>query len=190
MTGAVAIDLDGALGDTRPLWTRLARSASARSSASTPRTLPADRGEAAAELDRRGGGNWRRLLERFARGPGRRVPTPRRRRSAALRVARGCRPRDRGVHRRPRAAGAGRPRAARSARAVVARSRPAPARSTGCSAGSAPTPRGRRAHARWSCVEQAVLRRIAAVESQRTSATASSTRCSSDSTASPRSSSA
>lgn len=28
--------------------------------------LPVDRGEAAAELDRRGAGNWRILLERFA----------------------------------------------------------------------------------------------------------------------------
>jgi phosphoglycolate phosphatase-like HAD superfamily hydrolase len=60
---AVAIDLDGALGDTRPLWHDWLRSAEGVLGISK---LPEDRGEAAAELDARGAGNWRVLLERFA----------------------------------------------------------------------------------------------------------------------------
>jgi len=62
---AVAIDLDGALGDTRPLWDEWISSAAALLGVD-PVELPADRGEAAAELDRRGAGNWRTLLERFS----------------------------------------------------------------------------------------------------------------------------
>jgi len=62
---AVAIDLDGALGDTRPLWSAWLTSAAPLLGVD-PDTLPADRGEAAAELDRRGTGNWRTLLERFS----------------------------------------------------------------------------------------------------------------------------
>ena len=62
---AVAIDLDGALGDTRPLWDEWLSSMGALLGVD-PVELPADRGEAAAELDRRGAGNWRTLLERFA----------------------------------------------------------------------------------------------------------------------------
>jgi phosphoglycolate phosphatase-like HAD superfamily hydrolase len=60
----VAVDLDGALGDTRPLWNDWLASVSEilRLDASA---LPSDRGEAAVELDRRGAGNWRTLLERF-----------------------------------------------------------------------------------------------------------------------------
>ena len=65
MTGAVAIDLDSALGDTRPLWNDWLASASELFGVYA-NALPADRGEAAAELDDRGGGNWRVLLERFA----------------------------------------------------------------------------------------------------------------------------
>lgn len=61
----VAIDLDGVLGDTRPLWEDWLASAGDLVGV-TPDGLPADRGEAAAELDRRGAGNWRALLERFA----------------------------------------------------------------------------------------------------------------------------
>ena len=64
-TRAVAIDLDGALGDTRPLWNAWLSSAGALLGVD-PVELPADRGEAAAELDRRGAGNWRTLLERFS----------------------------------------------------------------------------------------------------------------------------
>ena len=61
----VAIDLDAALGDTRPLWSDWLTSAQVVLGIDT-RALPADRGEAAAELDRRGAGNWRILLERFS----------------------------------------------------------------------------------------------------------------------------
>jgi len=65
VTGAVAIDLDSALGDTRPLWNDWLASASELFGVDAS-ALPAHRGEAAAELDERGGGNWRVLLERFA----------------------------------------------------------------------------------------------------------------------------
>lgn len=65
MTEAVAIDLDRALGDTRPLWNDWLASASGFLGAEAT-DLPCDRGAAAAELDERGGGNWRVLLERFA----------------------------------------------------------------------------------------------------------------------------
>jgi phosphoglycolate phosphatase-like HAD superfamily hydrolase len=61
---AVAIDLDGALGDTRPLWNDWLAAAEAVLGVASG-ALPDDRGEAAAELDRRGAGNWRTLLERF-----------------------------------------------------------------------------------------------------------------------------
>jgi phosphoglycolate phosphatase-like HAD superfamily hydrolase len=62
---AVAIDLDGALGDTRPLWDAWLASASGILGVGAAE-LPADRAAAAAELDRRGAGNWRALLERFS----------------------------------------------------------------------------------------------------------------------------
>ncbi len=65
MTLAVAIDLDGALGDTRRLWNEWLASATDLLGVEAS-ALPLDRGEAAAELDERGGGNWRVLLERFA----------------------------------------------------------------------------------------------------------------------------
>jgi phosphoglycolate phosphatase-like HAD superfamily hydrolase len=60
---AVAIDLD-ALGDTRPLWNDWLTSTGTVLGID-PDDLPADRGEAAAELDRLGAGNWRALLERY-----------------------------------------------------------------------------------------------------------------------------
>jgi phosphoglycolate phosphatase-like HAD superfamily hydrolase len=60
---AVAIDLD-ALGDTRALWSDWLTSARPVLEL-TGAALPEDRGDAAAELDRRGAGNWRALLERF-----------------------------------------------------------------------------------------------------------------------------
>jgi phosphoglycolate phosphatase-like HAD superfamily hydrolase len=62
---AVAIDLDGALANTRPLWDAWLSSA-AEVLEVAPSSLPADRGDAAAELDRAGAGNWRTLLERFS----------------------------------------------------------------------------------------------------------------------------
>jgi hypothetical protein len=61
----VAVDLDGALGDTRALWRDWLSSAGGVLGVDAD-ALPADRGEAAAELDRRGAGNWRTLLERFS----------------------------------------------------------------------------------------------------------------------------
>jgi phosphoglycolate phosphatase-like HAD superfamily hydrolase len=68
----LAIDLDGALGDTRPLWSDFLADASRRFAAIAPLdpdALPEDRAAAAAELDRwaaQGIGDWRGALERFA----------------------------------------------------------------------------------------------------------------------------
>lgn len=61
---AVAIDLDGALGDTRPIWEAWLEAAAGILGVE-PSALPADRGAAADELDRLGAGNWRTLLARF-----------------------------------------------------------------------------------------------------------------------------
>jgi phosphoglycolate phosphatase-like HAD superfamily hydrolase len=72
MSRAVAVDLDGALGDTRRLWDDFLADAARRFASIAPLdpgTLPADRGAAAAELDRwaaRGVGDWRSALVRFA----------------------------------------------------------------------------------------------------------------------------
>lgn len=65
MATPVALDLDGALCDTRPLWNDWL-SAALGTLGIDGAELPMDRGAAAAELDRRGGGNWRDLLERFS----------------------------------------------------------------------------------------------------------------------------
>lgn len=62
---ALAIDLDGVLGDTRRLWDDWLAEAG-RVLGVDPATVPADRGEAAALLDAAGAGNWRTLLTRFA----------------------------------------------------------------------------------------------------------------------------
>ena len=61
---ALLIDLDGVLGDTRPLWNDWLE-ASAKVLGIDPAALPADRGSAAADLDAAGAGNWRTLLERY-----------------------------------------------------------------------------------------------------------------------------
>ena len=72
MIRAVAIDLDGALGDTRPLWEEFVADAARRfSSIATldAEALPADRGAAAEVLDQwaaGGVGDWRGALARFA----------------------------------------------------------------------------------------------------------------------------
>ncbi len=58
----LALDLDGVLGDTQPLWEAWVADAGPRLGLDE---LPQDRGEAAAILDREAG-NWRTLLERFA----------------------------------------------------------------------------------------------------------------------------
>lgn len=69
---AVAIDLDGALGDTRPLWHDFLREAARRFGSIAPLdpdALPDDRAAAAEQLDRwaaSGIGDWRAALERFA----------------------------------------------------------------------------------------------------------------------------
>ena len=69
---AVAFELDGVLGDTRPLWRDWLEDAARRFHSIAPldpEALPADRGEAAAELDRwaeAGVGDWRAALARFA----------------------------------------------------------------------------------------------------------------------------
>jgi phosphoglycolate phosphatase-like HAD superfamily hydrolase len=71
VTRAVAVDLDGALGDTRPLWDAFLADASRRFAAIAEldaASLPYDRGEAAAELDlwaEHGIGDWRAALTRF-----------------------------------------------------------------------------------------------------------------------------
>jgi phosphoglycolate phosphatase-like HAD superfamily hydrolase len=64
-TAALAIDLDAVLGDTRPLWRAWLASA-APVLGVDPDALPDDRASAAEELDGRGAGNWRTLLERFS----------------------------------------------------------------------------------------------------------------------------
>jgi phosphoglycolate phosphatase-like HAD superfamily hydrolase len=72
VTKAVAIDLDGALGDTGPLWNEFLADASRRFASIAPldpASLPADRGAAAEELDAwaaAGVGDWQAALERFA----------------------------------------------------------------------------------------------------------------------------
>jgi phosphoglycolate phosphatase-like HAD superfamily hydrolase len=72
MTRAVAIDLDGALGDTRPLWRDFLADAARRFASIAeldPASLPDDRAAATEELDRwaeRGVGDWRAALARFA----------------------------------------------------------------------------------------------------------------------------
>ena len=69
---AVAIDLDGVLGDTRPLWAAWLEDAARRFRSIAPldvAALPADRAAAAEELDRwaeAGVGDWRAALARFA----------------------------------------------------------------------------------------------------------------------------
>ena len=72
MTPAIAIDLDGALGDTHSLWRAFLEDAARRFRTIAPLdvdSLPDDRGLAAGELDRwaaAGVGDWRQALERFA----------------------------------------------------------------------------------------------------------------------------
>jgi phosphoglycolate phosphatase-like HAD superfamily hydrolase len=64
----LAIDLDGVLADTRPLWRDWLEDAARRSRVELD--LPEDRSRAAALLDEQLG-DWRPLLDRFAadRGP-------------------------------------------------------------------------------------------------------------------------
>jgi len=68
----LALDIDGVLADTQPLWREWLDDASRRFraiAALDPAELPADRGSAAERLDRwaeAGIGDWRAALERFA----------------------------------------------------------------------------------------------------------------------------
>jgi phosphoglycolate phosphatase-like HAD superfamily hydrolase len=80
---AIAIDLDGAIGDTRGLWSDWLADA-ARVLPLDVAELPHDRGDAADALDERGG-NWRALLERFAEERAPVYLRPRADASAALR---------------------------------------------------------------------------------------------------------
>jgi len=72
LTQSVAIDLDGALGDTTLLWRAFLEDAARRFRSIAPLepdSLPADRGAAAGVLDAwadAGVGDWRVALERFA----------------------------------------------------------------------------------------------------------------------------
>jgi phosphoglycolate phosphatase-like HAD superfamily hydrolase len=61
VTAPLALDLDGVLCDTRGLWADWLASASPVLGV-LPEELPADR----SEVDRRGAGNWRTLLERWS----------------------------------------------------------------------------------------------------------------------------
>jgi phosphoglycolate phosphatase-like HAD superfamily hydrolase len=87
----VAIDLDGVLGDTRPLWNDWLEDAARRFRSIAeldPTALPQDRVAAAKELDRwaeRGIGDWRASLARFAEDHAPVYMRPRAPVSAALR---------------------------------------------------------------------------------------------------------
>jgi phosphoglycolate phosphatase-like HAD superfamily hydrolase len=65
VTRPLALDLDGVLCDTRPLWADWL-AAAAPVLGVEPGELAENRGEAAAELDRLGAGNWRTLLARWS----------------------------------------------------------------------------------------------------------------------------
>ena len=96
---AIAIDLDGVLGDTRPLWRDFLREAARRFDSIAPLdpdALPDDRAAAAEQLDRwaaSGIGDWRAALERFAEDRAPAYLRPSAEASAALRAlqAAGCR---------------------------------------------------------------------------------------------------
>ena len=61
----LALDLDGVLCNTRPLWADWLASAGPVLGVSAEE-LPADRAAATDELDRLGAGNWRTLLARWS----------------------------------------------------------------------------------------------------------------------------
>jgi phosphoglycolate phosphatase-like HAD superfamily hydrolase len=84
----IAVDLDGVLGDTRPLWRAWLDDLSRRSRIDVA-GLPEDRAAAAFELDRRAG-NWPALLERFVEDHAPVYLRPDAEVSAALRRLRGA----------------------------------------------------------------------------------------------------
>jgi len=91
MSRAVAIDLDGVLGDTRALWGDFLADAARRFGSIAhldPASLSQDRAAASAELDSwaaAGVGDWRGALERFAEDRAPVYLRPRAEASAALR---------------------------------------------------------------------------------------------------------
>jgi phosphoglycolate phosphatase-like HAD superfamily hydrolase len=93
---AVAVDLDGALGDTGALWRDFLADARRRYAAIAPLdldALPVDRAAAAEELDRwaaAGVGDWRAALERFAEERAPVYLRPNAEASAALRALEGA----------------------------------------------------------------------------------------------------
>ncbi len=103
-----ALDLDGVLADTRPLWAAWHEDAARR--ARVELDVPADREAAAALLDE-ALGDWRPLLTRFAadRAPLSIRPRPDNERRAAATEGGGCA--DRRLQRRSARAGRARPRA-------------------------------------------------------------------------------
>ena len=138
---AVALDLDGTLGDTRPLWHDWLESVLAGSLDVDPDALPDDRAEAAAGSTRPA--RRRRLADAAGavrRGARPRLPAPER--EASARRCGGSRPaasRHRRLHGRARAARPGRARPARGRAARRgARGRDGRA-SRGCSRGSVRT---------------------------------------------------
>jgi phosphoglycolate phosphatase-like HAD superfamily hydrolase len=81
---AVAVDFDGALGDTRPVWRAWLEDAARRYRIDGLEALGDDPAGATAQLDARLG-NWRALLERYAEEHVAVYLRPRAETSAALR---------------------------------------------------------------------------------------------------------
>ena len=127
---ALLLDLDGALGDTRPLWQDWLDDAR-RVLEIDPDRLPADRAAAALELDRSAAGNWRVLLERYAEDRATIYLRPAADVSAALRRLSGAGVRL-GVFTDAPASSPGSPSRSSARRGGSRSSRQAPAPSTGC----------------------------------------------------------
>ena len=175
---AVAIELDGVLGDTRPLWRDWLEDAARRFRSIAPLdpdALPKDRADAAEELDRwaeAGVGDWRDSLRRFAEDRAPVYLRPNAEVSAALRALAAnvdgawesspTRPKP---WRRLRWHNLERSDASKP-------SKPAPARSNDCTSDSGPR--------RSSSGAQPSLRSTIQGVKEKEVATASSTRCSSD----------
>ena len=120
------------LGDTRPLWRDWLADAAR---VLDVEGLPEDRAAAAAELDARGAGNWRTLLERFAEDRAPVYLRPAAEVSAALRRLQAEGVGWRSSRMRPRSSrGSRSPSSAR--RGASTPSRPAPARSSASAATS------------------------------------------------------